>query len=86
MISWSKAMHVGRALEKYKNSGKTAKEEFMEQIMEYVPNMYATFWAIGTAAGGNYSGTGDKRGLQFPFIGIVIADYFTETFFSRDSV
>ena len=39
----------------------------MEQIMEYVPNDVCNILGIGTAAGGNYSGTGDKRGLQFPF-------------------
>lgn len=38
---------------------------------------------IGTAAGGNYSGTGDKGSLQFPFIGIVIGGLFYGNIFQQ---
>lgn len=78
-----KSLHVGRALEKYKNSGKTAKEEFMEQIMEYVPNMYATFWALVPPLVAIILALVTKEVYSSLFIGIVIGGLFYGNIFQQ---
>ncbi len=57
---------------------------FMEQMMEYVPNMYATFWALVPPLVAIILALVTKEVYSSLFIGIESADYFTATFFSRD--
>lgn len=70
-------------IQKYKNSGKTAKEEFMEQIMEYVPNMYATFWALVPPLVAIILALVTKEVYSSLFIGIVIGGLFYGNIFQQ---
>ena len=70
-------------IQKYKNSGKTAKEEFMEQIMEYVPNMYATFWALVPQLVAIILALVTKEVYSSLFIGIVIGGLFYGNIFQQ---